>query len=154
VVNRNGRLPGRVLASEDGPPRWAVSLAPLAQLAEQLTLNQRVRGSSPWRRTLVKSAIQPSRPANNGPETATIDSNGQPANLLMWGCRGRERRWHGAGMEQQRSAWEILRALCSQPAVQQTSGLADLDEISVRIPHVTADLRSAIDRRRHELGPL
>jgi hypothetical protein len=25
--------------------------APLAQLAEQLTLNQRVRGSSPWRRT-------------------------------------------------------------------------------------------------------
>jgi hypothetical protein len=26
--------------------------APLAQLAEQLTLNQRVRGSSPWRRTL------------------------------------------------------------------------------------------------------
>lgn len=30
----------------------AVSHAPLAQLAEQLTLNQRVRGSSPWRRTL------------------------------------------------------------------------------------------------------
>jgi hypothetical protein len=27
--------------------------APLAQLAEQLTLNQRVRGSSPWRRTNV-----------------------------------------------------------------------------------------------------
>src|SRR5712664_1916704 len=27
-------------------------LAPLAQLAEQLALNQRVRGSSPWRRTL------------------------------------------------------------------------------------------------------
>jgi hypothetical protein len=27
------------------------TLAPLAQLAEQLTLNQRVRGSSPWRRT-------------------------------------------------------------------------------------------------------
>ena len=26
--------------------------APLAQLAEQLTLNQRVRGSSPWRRTI------------------------------------------------------------------------------------------------------
>ena len=29
--------------------------APLAQLAEQLTLNQRVRGSSPWRRTIVMS---------------------------------------------------------------------------------------------------
>ena len=27
------------------------TIAPLAQLAEQLTLNQRVRGSSPWRRT-------------------------------------------------------------------------------------------------------
>ena len=27
------------------------AVAPLAQLAEQLTLNQRVRGSSPWRRT-------------------------------------------------------------------------------------------------------
>jgi hypothetical protein len=35
-----------------GPPWWAGRLkAPLAQLAEQLTLNQRVRGSSPWRRT-------------------------------------------------------------------------------------------------------
>src|ERR1700741_2133012 len=30
----------------DAPPH-----APLAQLAEQLALNQRVRGSSPWRRT-------------------------------------------------------------------------------------------------------
>ena len=27
--------------------------APLAQLAEQLALNQRVRGSSPWRRTFT-----------------------------------------------------------------------------------------------------
>ncbi len=42
------------------PPAWysrprrtagAVRLAPLAQLAEQQTLNLRVRGSSPWRRT-------------------------------------------------------------------------------------------------------
>src|SRR5262245_65997605 len=29
-----------------------VSRAPLAQLAEQRTLNPRVRGSSPWRRTI------------------------------------------------------------------------------------------------------
>ena len=33
------------------PPRRTISGAPLAQLAEQLTLNQPVRGSSPWRRT-------------------------------------------------------------------------------------------------------
>ena len=32
-------------------PRRRPTPAPLAQLAEQLTLNQRVRGSSPWRRT-------------------------------------------------------------------------------------------------------
>src|SRR5437870_535359 len=31
--------------------------APLAQLAEQLALNQRVRGSSPWRRTLIPQVI-------------------------------------------------------------------------------------------------
>src|SRR6202034_1277839 len=30
---------------------WSVASAPLAQLAEQRTLNPRVRGSSPWRRT-------------------------------------------------------------------------------------------------------
>ena len=30
------------------PPRWG----PLAQLAEQQTLNLRVRGSSPWRLTI------------------------------------------------------------------------------------------------------
>src|SRR2546430_6832236 len=39
----------------DGPGRHAmvsdVANAPLAQLAEQRTLNPRVRGSSPWRRT-------------------------------------------------------------------------------------------------------
>ena len=33
------------------PHRSKAPQAPLAQLAEQLTLNQRVRGSSPWRRT-------------------------------------------------------------------------------------------------------
>ena len=31
--------------------RYAHNRAPLAQVVEQLTLNQRVRGSSPWRRT-------------------------------------------------------------------------------------------------------
>src|SRR5215472_8003 len=33
------------------------SLAPLAQLAEQRTLNPRVRGSSPWRRTPLWPAL-------------------------------------------------------------------------------------------------
>src|ERR1700726_5335285 len=52
------------------------------------------------------------------------------------------------------SAWEVLRALCGEMALQQAGGLADLDEVSVRVPHVAADLRSAVDRRRHELCPL
>src|SRR5689334_24745560 len=52
------------------------------------------------------------------------------------------------------SAREILRALRGELAVQQSSGLADLNQVSVRVPHVTADLRSAIDRRCDELGAL
>src|SRR5215471_5590008 len=52
------------------------------------------------------------------------------------------------------SAGEVLGALGGELAVQQAGGLADLDEISVRVPHVAADLRSAVDRRRHELCPL
>src|SRR5689334_2250557 len=39
-------------------------------------------------------------------------------------------------------------------ALQQARGLADLYEVSVRVPHVAADLCSAIDRRRHELCSL
>src|SRR5215469_2408685 len=53
-----------------------------------------------------------------------------------------------------RSAGEILRALGGELAVQQASGLADLDKVSVRVPHVAADLRAAVDRRRHELCTL
>src|SRR5580700_11321762 len=52
------------------------------------------------------------------------------------------------------SARKVLRALCGEMAVQQAGGLADLDEVSVRVPHVAADLCSAVDRRRDELGPL
>src|SRR5262245_15946234 len=51
------------------------------------------------------------------------------------------------------SAWEILRALCGALTMQQASGLADLDEISVWVSHVAADFHSSIDRRRHELRP-
>src|SRR5262249_54060457 len=52
------------------------------------------------------------------------------------------------------SAREILQALGGELAVQQAGGLADLDEVSIRVPHVAADLRAAVDRRRHELCPL
>src|SRR5689334_7104131 len=53
-----------------------------------------------------------------------------------------------------RSAREVLRALGGQFAVQQASGLADLDEVSVRVSYVAADLRPAVDRRRDELRSL
>ena len=36
----------------ESPSAAAVSFAPVAQLVEQLTLNQRVLGSSPWWRTI------------------------------------------------------------------------------------------------------
>ncbi len=54
--------PAKVTHAQLGTPvaqlnaRCTVALpAPLAQLAEQLALNQRVRGSSPWRRTILTS---------------------------------------------------------------------------------------------------
>jgi hypothetical protein len=49
------------------------------------------------------------------------------------------------------SAGEILWALGGALPVQQAGGLADFDEISVRVPDVAADLRSAVDRRRDKL---
>src|SRR5439155_20537218 len=32
-------------------------------------------------------------------------------------------------------------------------GLANFDQVAVRVAHVAPDLSTAIDRRRHELGP-
>src|SRR3984885_6386736 len=52
------------------------------------------------------------------------------------------------------SAREILRALRGEVAVQQAGGLADLDQVPVGVAQVAADLRAAVDRRRHELCPL
>src|SRR5271166_2457152 len=52
------------------------------------------------------------------------------------------------------SAREVLRALGGKLAVQQAGELADFDEISVRVPHVAADLGLAVDGRRDELGAL
>ena len=49
--------------------------APLAQLAEQLTLNQRVRGSSPWRRSPCGGRIyDDSRSAENGRRPAPVSN--------------------------------------------------------------------------------
>ena len=49
-------VPDRILIGDPPSARAKVSAvanrAPLAQLAEQRTLNPRVRGSSPWRRTI------------------------------------------------------------------------------------------------------
>src|SRR5215472_17842853 len=53
----------------------------------------------------------------------------------------------------QSSAGEILGALRGELAVQQAGGLADLDEVSVRVPQVATDLCAAVHRRRDELGP-
>src|SRR4029077_4451850 len=51
-------------------------------------------------------------------------------------------------------AREILRALGGNLAVKHAGGLAALDEVPVRVPHVAAGLRPAVDRRRDELRPL
>src|ERR1700735_1585071 len=71
-----------------------------------------------------------------------------------WGSRsaGSARRFTpdaGCG-----SAREILGTLCGVVAVQQAGGLADLDEVPVRVPHVAADLGPAVARRRAELCSL
>ena len=42
-------------------PIGSTKYAPLAQLVEQLTLNQWVQGSSPWRRTKYGGGIAPAR---------------------------------------------------------------------------------------------
>src|SRR5262245_60711312 len=56
-----------------------------------------------------------------------------------------------AGQTACSSAWEILGALCGALTLQQASGLADLDEIAVWVPHVASDFRAPVDRWRHEL---
>ena len=48
-------------------PGRAGMRGPLAQLAEQLTLNQRVRGSSPWRLTSVRMQKNDASGGSSGP---------------------------------------------------------------------------------------
>src|SRR5262245_56294093 len=67
--------------------------------------------------------------------------------MVLTGDRGGAERLSGLSAL---AAREILRALCSALAVQHAGGLANLDEISVWVSHVAADLRSSVDWRRHE----
>src|SRR5262245_66181699 len=50
-------------------------------------------------------------------------------------------------------ARQILRPLLGEVSFEQSRGLADLDQVAVGVTHVAANLRAAIDRGRHELGP-
>ncbi len=50
------------------------------------------------------------------------------------------------------SAKQVLWALCGEMAMQQAGGLADLDEVSVRVAHVAADLCSTVDAVDGEIG--
>jgi hypothetical protein len=48
----------------------------------------------------------------------------------------------------------IFGPLLGEFAFEPAGGLADFDHVAVGVSHVAADLGAAIDRRRHELGPL
>jgi len=50
-------------------------------------------------------------------------------------------------------AGQILGPLVGEFAGAQSRGLTDFDQVAVGVPHVTANLSTAIDRRRHKLGP-
>src|ERR1700726_65828 len=52
------------------------------------------------------------------------------------------------------SPWEVFRALFCVNAVQDSGGLADFDQVAVRVAHVAADLRLAVDRWREEFRAL
>ena len=72
--------------------------APLAQLAEQRTLNPRVRGSSPWRRTRTGLALYPfwvapryPFPDHAGSMFAREFGPGRPGLVAFGSCRGSPR---------------------------------------------------------------
>ena len=50
-------------------------------------------------------------------------------------------------------AGQILGPLFGEFAGAQSRGLTNFDQVAVGVPHVTANLSTAIDRRRHKLGP-
>src|SRR5262245_2078250 len=50
-------------------------------------------------------------------------------------------------------AGQILGPLLGEFATAQSRGLTDFDQVAVGVPHIAANLSTAIDRRRHKLGP-
>lgn len=48
---------------------------------------------------------------------------------------------------------QILGALLCEFTSAQSRGLTDFDQVAIGVPHVTANLSTAINRRRHKLGP-
>ena len=48
---------------------------------------------------------------------------------------------------------QILGPLLCEFAGAQSRGLTNFDQVAIGVPHVTANLSTAIDRRRHKLGP-
>src|SRR6185503_13407469 len=58
------------------------------------------------------------------------------------------------GLRYRRSAGQIFRPLLGEFSFEQSGGLADFDHVAVGVPHVAADLCTAIERGCHELGPL
>ena len=51
-------------------------------------------------------------------------------------------------------AGQVFRSLLGELPLEHSGGLADFDHVAVGVSHVAADLSTAIDRRRDELGPL
>jgi hypothetical protein len=51
-------------------------------------------------------------------------------------------------------ARQVFRSLLGELPMERSGSLADFDHVAVGISHVAADLSTAIDRRRDELGPL
>src|SRR5689334_9155582 len=72
--------------------------APLAQLAEQRTLNPRVRGSSPWRRTLDQGSDLGERPGSelfSRPFWTLVCSWCAPAPTYRFGSGWHSPAWPG-----------------------------------------------------------
>jgi hypothetical protein len=49
---------------------------------------------------------------------------------------------------------QVFRSFLGELPLEHPGGLADFDHVAVGVSQVAADLSTAIDRRRDELGPL
>jgi hypothetical protein len=57
------------------------------------------------------------------------------------------------GVSSRGLAGQVFRSLLGQLPSEHSGGLADFDHVAVGVTHVAADLSTAVDRRRDELGP-